>query len=223
MVGIIQPKNAWCACASWGENPKLGIRKVSQSLAEFHAPLSFVLGAKDKGQRVRQYEKRRNEVIPIVAEMTNWVVNHGPSNLSVAQLADMSSFRIHARIGGRPGGSRCSSPSPSNRSERNVLIVVLDDEVSWNIYYYDEHDSVYQGRRKQIQISMFFLSRWTTGNLRPFALSAIRKFSRPPGNSINHLNDKQNTRLLRVVERRVEERKRLMSEVSFSCHEQKRR
>jgi len=64
-----------------------GMRMISQTEQVIRTPLSFVLGAKDRGQRVRQYEKRKNETIPIVAEMISWVVNHGPSNFSVVGVS----------------------------------------------------------------------------------------------------------------------------------------
>jgi hypothetical protein len=34
----------------------------------YRVPLSFVLGANDSGHRVLQYEKRRKDVIPMLAE-----------------------------------------------------------------------------------------------------------------------------------------------------------
>jgi len=51
-----------------------------------HLPLSFVLGANSRGQRVREYENTTNAVIPIAADRVSWVLNHGPSNFTVHVL-----------------------------------------------------------------------------------------------------------------------------------------
>lgn len=71
-------------------------------------------------------------------------------------------------------------------------------------------------RWKQTKISMFFLSRCPAVKFRPFTLSAVHRLHRPPSNDAKHFNDKKHARLLRVVEKRVEERKRLLCKVQNS-------
>lgn len=61
---------------------------------------------------------------------------------------------------------------------------------------------------------MFFLSRCPAIKFRPFTLSAVHRLHRPPSNDAKHFNDKKHARLLRVVEKRVEERKRLLCKIS---------
>lgn len=91
IVGRIHEKNVLCKCASCGENP-----------------LSFVRGAKRTGQRVRQYENKRNETIPIDAESTSCVLSQGPEYLIV---------------GGEPGGAAGVSMSNEDSSLMRTAFV----------------------------------------------------------------------------------------------------
>jgi hypothetical protein len=75
------------------------------------APLSFVRGAKSNGQRVLPTENRMNDMIPMKLASINWVVNHGPSNLSLSNVC-VSKLRVSRERRGRTGRRRSGRRAP---------------------------------------------------------------------------------------------------------------